>query len=215
MKYLSVFSTIILTIFFSCTNGKKSDLNQPLSGDTISEVTIEDNADLVSDADAELTSIDSIKKEKDESGLVDLSSEQVSDPEVQPTAEKQQSVHPPKTERKSKKKPRSEIKFYSDSYDFGRIVMDEVVRHEFKFINKGNAALTIQDAEASCGCTRPIFPFIPIEPGKEGSILVEFNSKGRLGRQSASIEVKSNGNPNKVTLQLTGEVVTEEFGDSI
>ena len=105
-----------------------------------------------------------------------------------------------------KPKKRSKIAFEKTVYEYGTIKQGEVVKHDFKFTNTGNAPLVIKKVDASCGCTFPSYPFIPIEPGKEGTIGVTFNSTGKIGPQKPTITVVTNGRPRTLKLNLDGYV---------
>lgn len=108
--------------------------------------------------------------------------------------------------KKKKKKARSAIKFEALSYEFGKIKQGEVVKHDFKFKNTGKAPLVIKKVDVSCGCTFPSYPFIPIEPGKEGTIGITYDSKNKAGRQKPTITVVTNGSPRTLKLHLEGYV---------
>ena len=86
------------------------------------------------------------------------------------------------TENKKEEKL-TDIKFYEETYDFGKISEGEVVTHRFKFKNVGENPLIIKDVKPSCGCTTPNYSKDPVPPGGEGFIDVSFNSKGREGTQ--------------------------------
>lgn len=105
------------------------------------------------------------------------------------------------------------LKFLNNTYDFGFITMGDQVDYDFKFINTGSSDINISNVEASCGCTTPIYPFIPIEPGESGKISVHFNSKGRLGSQTATITVYSDASEKIQKLNLTG-VIRDKEADS-
>ena len=120
-------------------------------------------------------------------------------------------IEKPKTKPKPKPSPKAKIEFVNTTFDFGRIVVGEKVQHEFVFKNTGRGPLVIKNAEASCGCTQPIYPFIPIESGETGKIFVQFNSTGRLGRQNPTIKIFSNAANVPSELKLVGEVITKEF----
>lgn len=110
------------------------------------------------------------------------------------------------TKPKKKKKARSAIKFEELSYGFGKIKQGEIVKHDFKFKNVGKAPLVIKKVDVSCGCTFPSYPFIPIEPGKEGTIGITYDSKNKAGRQKPVITVVTNGSPRTLKLNLEGYV---------
>lgn len=127
---------------------------------------------------------------------------------VQPTKEIE------KPEKKSKPDPiRSmpkqylpKIEFDEMSYDFGDIVEGDIIEHKFTFINTGKNNLSIKKASATCGCTKPSFPFIDIEPGESGYIGVTYNSVNKNGVQKPEITVYSNADPKEITLYLNGTV---------
>ena len=56
---------------------------------------------------------------------------------------------------KPKPKKRSKIAFEETVHEYGTIKQGEVVKHDFKFTNTGNAPLVIKKVDASCGCTFP------------------------------------------------------------
>lgn len=102
--------------------------------------------------------------------------------------------------------PVTTMQFEETTYDFG--VRDEgaVVKHVFKFKNTGNEPLVISNAKGSCGCTVPTWPKQPVPPGGTGEIAVEFNTKGKPGRQSKQVTVTANTNPTDSHLEIAGEV---------
>ena len=110
----------------------------------------------------------------------------------------------------AEKKGKAKIQFEETVYDFG-IVKENggPVTHIFKFKNVGDGNLVIYSATAQCGCTKPSFSEEAIAPGKTGEIKVTYNPKGRPGGFRKDINVRSNGNPNKVTLRITGTVAKE------
>jgi len=111
-----------------------------------------------------------------------------------------------KKEKPKKKKKRAKISFEEKVFDFGDIRDGDIVKHDFKFKNIGNAPLNIKNVTASCGCTQPSFPFMPIEPGEEGVINVTFNSTGKINEQRPTVTVTTNGRPSTIKLNLTGMV---------
>ncbi len=102
--------------------------------------------------------------------------------------------------------PLTMIKFEEAVYDFGVADEGAVVKHVYKFKNTGSEPLIISNAKGSCGCTVPTWPKQPISPGGTGEIAVEFNTKGKPGRQSKQVTVTANTNPTDSHLEITGEV---------
>jgi hypothetical protein len=101
------------------------------------------------------------------------------------------------------------IKFEKDSYDFGKIKQGDKVNYEFKFINAGKSPLIITNAVASCGCTTPKWPNVPLAPGQSGKIKVTFNSEGKTGLQDKQITITANTIPAQSMVHLIGEVLTK------
>ncbi len=102
------------------------------------------------------------------------------------------------------------IQFNKEIHDFGIIIQGENVQHLFKFKNTGKTNLIIKDATASCGCTVPSFSREPIGPGEDGEIEVIFNSANRTGRQTKTINVWSNTQPNQTKLRIECEIVVRK-----
>jgi hypothetical protein len=99
------------------------------------------------------------------------------------------------------------IEFQSTTYDFGKIKQGEVARHDYFFTNTGNATLEIINVKPGCGCTTAGTWDKSVEPGKSGSIPLQFNSAGFGGSVSKSATVTCN-DPAKtnVVLVLSGTV---------
>lgn len=114
-----------------------------------------------------------------------------------------------KTKAKPASSKRPKLSFKNKTFDYGMIAQGDKVSHEFKFTNTGDGDLIIKDAEASCGCTTPAYPFIPIGPGETGTISVTFNSTGKMGSHRPSIKVTSNAYPRVQTLYLDGYVADQ------
>jgi hypothetical protein len=85
-------------------------------------------------------------------------------------------------------------------YDFGIVKEGMVVSHTFKIVNKGSSTLDIKDIKTSCGCTAALVSNKQIDPGKDGTIKIDLDTKNREGRMSRTVTVNSNDpeEPNKV-----------------
>lgn len=99
-----------------------------------------------------------------------------------------------------------EIYFENTTHNFGEIKYNGDGTCEFTFKNTGKEALLLTNVKASCGCTTPTWPKQPIESGKEGTIVVKYNTKIK-GAFTKTIRVYSNAKTNLVTLKITGTVV--------
>jgi hypothetical protein len=102
------------------------------------------------------------------------------------------------------------FKFENDTHDFGKVAQGALVTYKFNFANVGKAPLIITNAVASCGCTTPVWPKSPINPGEGGAITVTFNSAGRTGLQDKMITITANTNPAQSMVHLVGEVVEKK-----
>lgn len=130
----------------------------------------------------------------------------IEDNTVTQEAEDTTTVETKSNEIVESKSTRPIIDFESKSFDYGTVAQGDKVTHTFRFTNSGDADLIIKKAEASCGCTMPSYPFVPIKPGKTGTISVTFNTTGKLGKQRPNISVISNAYPRTQTLYLEGYV---------
>ena len=99
------------------------------------------------------------------------------------------------------------IEFEKTIFDFGTINAGEKVNHVYTFKNTGNNPLVIKNAKGSCGCTVPEWSKEPILPGETGIIEVEYNSKGKKGKETKRVTITANTTPAQTYLTITGEVI--------
>ncbi len=111
--------------------------------------------------------------------------------------------------KRSASKKTAKMKFENDTYAFGIIKPGDVIEHKFEFTNTGNTDLVITNAEATCGCTQPSFPFIPIPPGEKGYIGVKYDSTGKLGSQKPTVTLTTNAYPKTQKVYLEGVVISK------
>lgn len=106
----------------------------------------------------------------------------------------------------------ADIVFDKTTMDVGTFSEDEpVVKATFTFTNAGDAPLVIHQAIASCGCTVPTYPRMPVKPGEKGQIEVTYNGSGRNpGRFKKSITVRTNAQKPMVRLYVTGVMKASE-----
>jgi hypothetical protein len=100
--------------------------------------------------------------------------------------------------------------FEESTYDFGTLKETDKSSHVFKFKNTGDKPLTISSAQGSCGCTVPQYPKEPIPAGGTGEIKVEFDPKGKVGKQSKTVTVVANTIPASTILTINSEVIKTE-----
>ncbi len=99
-----------------------------------------------------------------------------------------------------------QIKFDSDTFDYGSLKESEPAVHFFTFKNTGNAPLLIVKVDKSCGCTTPQWPTEPIKPGATGKIRVEYDTKGRIGDFTKAVFVYTNVPGPPIILIIKGTV---------
>ena len=99
------------------------------------------------------------------------------------------------------------ISFASSVHDFGQIKGTEVVKCTFMFTNVGNQVLEVTNVQASCGCTTAGDWSRKVEPGKTGTIPIQFNGANFSGQVAKSITVTCN-DPTQPTvgLQITANI---------
>ena len=92
--------------------------------------------------------------------------------------------------------PEEGLSFKEDVYDFGKIPQGKPVTHTFVFTNKGKVPLSLNNVNASCGCTTPVWDREIIKPGDSGKIIVGYNSAAE-GPFDRSVSIVYNGSLTK------------------
>lgn len=85
-----------------------------------------------------------------------------------------------------------EFEFTKEIHKFGTLLQGEIVVCSFYYKNVGKGDLIISHVESSCGCTEVRWDKSPLPPGEESKIVVEFDSKGRYGRQYKTVSIFAN-----------------------
>lgn len=100
---------------------------------------------------------------------------------------------------------KGEITFVNVEHDYGVVEYNANGTCEFEFTNTGKVVLTLNNVQASCGCTAPEWSKEPIKPGEKGKITVKYNTMipGVFQKQ---IRVYSNATTSPVVLTIKGEV---------
>ncbi|WP_282013790.1 DUF1573 domain-containing protein [Marinifilum flexuosum] len=105
---------------------------------------------------------------------------------------------------KSGKYPKFE--FSKEIHKFGKISEGEIGVCDFYFKNVGEDNLIIKSVESDCGCANFKWTKKPIKVEEESKITIEFNSKGRHGKQYKVITIFSNTLQKKKKLIITANV---------
>ncbi len=112
--------------------------------------------------------------------------------------------------KKSTPKASSLINFEKTTHNFGTAKEGELISHKFFFENKGKTDLLIKDATATCGCTVPSYPKVPVRPGESSYIRVSFNTKAKTGNQAPVVTIYTNARKTPYKLKLEGVVEKAE-----
>ena len=86
----------------------------------------------------------------------------------------------------------TKVEIDQPTFDFGKVKEGGKVTHTFKIKNVGDQPYLISKAEPSCGCTVPSFSTKPVLPGEYATIDIEFDTNGRKGPNTKSVNVTSN-----------------------
>ncbi|MBK8722993.1 MAG: DUF1573 domain-containing protein [Saprospiraceae bacterium] len=92
-------------------------------------------------------------------------------------------------------------------HDFAKIIEGKTYVALFKVTNTGESPYQISNVRSSCDCTITNYPKSKINPGEEATLVVEFNSIGKLGMINQGIVVYDNTENKRSILYLKGEVV--------
>ena len=93
-------------------------------------------------------------------------------------------------------------------HDFGRVRETYgYAVHEFIVKNTGTAPLVISRVLTSCGCAQPEWSTTPIEPGKEGFVIVSYDMENRPGPFSKNITAYTNGKTMRHLFTIKGDVI--------
>jgi hypothetical protein len=99
------------------------------------------------------------------------------------------------------------IAFADTVFDFGKIRAGDMAKHTFVFTNVGPDVLSVTHVQPSCGCTATADWTRTVEPGKTGSIPIQFNSGSFNGHVLKTITVASSDKSQpSVMLQIKGSI---------
>lgn len=106
----------------------------------------------------------------------------------------------------------ADLKFESDTYDFGDLPAAAKVDHYVRFTNTGKSPLIIKNAVGSCGCTVPVWPKEPIAPGATDSLKITYDAGSQKGKQSKTVTLTTNTVKGKETWTFTANLPAGDSG---
>lgn len=101
-------------------------------------------------------------------------------------------------------RPAGELQVKENNHNFGKIPQGRPATTTFEIVNAGTVPLKLDNVQASCGCTTPVWSRDPIEAGGTARIVVGYNAYAE-GPFTKTVTVIYNTNMTK-TLTITGEV---------
>jgi hypothetical protein len=90
------------------------------------------------------------------------------------------------------------------SHDFGKIPQSRPVTYVFDIVNTGTTPLILENVQASCGCTTPVWSKDAIAPGATSNITVGYNAYAE-GAFEKTITIQYNQSQTKM-LVIKGNV---------
>jgi len=100
------------------------------------------------------------------------------------------------------------IEFSQKEYNYGIIRESEGIQSfGFTYISTGNQPLYIIEIKSTCGCTNSEFSSEPVLPGERGTLLINFDPKGKEGAFSEMIQVFTNVGTQPINIIVRGVVI--------
>jgi Protein of unknown function (DUF1573) len=102
-------------------------------------------------------------------------------------------------------KPSEEsLRLKETEFDFGKIPQGKPVTHVFEFTNTGTIPFSLDNVQASCGCTTPVWNKDTVAPGATAQITVGYNAQNE-GPFAKPVTITYNGNQVK-QITIKGDV---------
>ena len=102
-------------------------------------------------------------------------------------------------------KPAAEsLNLKETEFDFGKIPQGKPVTHVFEFTNTGTTSFSLDNVQASCGCTTPVWNKDVVAPGATSKITVGYNAQNE-GQFAKPVTITYNGNQAK-QITIKGDV---------
>lgn len=89
-------------------------------------------------------------------------------------------------------------------HDFGKILQGRPVNYTFELTNTTKEVIRIENVQASCGCTTPVWSYDPVQPGATTVLKVGYNAAAE-GKFEKVVTILYNKGRTKA-LTISGEV---------
>ena len=98
----------------------------------------------------------------------------------------------------------AEFSFEEQTHKFGRVDEGPLLKQTYYFTNTGDTPMVITDMKVTCTCTKYKFPLKPVMPGARDSILVSFDTVGKIGYQDRTLDIYANTkkNPSQIRFKV-------------
>ncbi len=96
------------------------------------------------------------------------------------------------------------ISLTETEFDFGKIPQGKPVTHVFEFKNIGTTPFSLDNVQASCGCTTPQWNKDVVAPGATSKITVGYNAQNE-GTFAKPVTITYNGNQTRQII-IKGDV---------
>ena len=100
--------------------------------------------------------------------------------------------------------PSESLTLKETQFDFGKIPQGKPVTHVFEFTNTGTAPFALDNVQASCGCTTPVWNKDTVAVGQTAVIKVGYNA-ANAGPFTKPVTITYNGTQTKQII-IKGEV---------
>jgi hypothetical protein len=100
--------------------------------------------------------------------------------------------------------PEESLLLKESEYNFGKIPQGKPVTHVFEFTNTGKTPFALDNVQASCGCTTPVWNKEVVAPGETAKITIGYNAAAE-GPFAKPVSITYNGNLTKQII-IKGDV---------
>jgi hypothetical protein len=99
--------------------------------------------------------------------------------------------------------PLESLNLKENEFDFGKIPQGKPVTHIFEFTNTSTKPFALDNVQASCGCTTPVWNKDTVAPGETAKITIGYNAANE-GPFTKPVTISYNGTTKQIIIK--GEV---------